>query len=140
MIERVFLIGAVAAGILLLGSGLSSSDAQPSGGSRPEGAAGPAVTGRVTYSTGRPAALVPVVLRSVDPAGRTHQMLTGQDGRFEFQAVAEGAHRLFEIRVYVDGERGRCEVLDRRDVPVGRKPVRLGDLKMTPKIIMPVGK
>ena len=139
MTQRKVLIGAVGAATVLAVSGLLISQARPGGdqsGER-EIKAG-TVRGRLVYSSGGPADRVPVVLRQVDPPRRSARELTGADGRFEFKGLAGGAYRLFEVRVYVDGGKGQCEVLEKRDLRLDGKPVQLGDLKLARKTIMPI--
>ncbi len=96
------------------------------------------VKGQLVYSNRQPVALVPVVLRNLDKEVPDRNVMTDEEGRFVIKGLRQGSYRLFEIRVYVDGGRGLCEVLERRDLDVDRTGVNLGVLKLKSKTIMPV--
>lgn len=97
------------------------------------------VQGRLVYSDGQPAARIPVVLRDLGEKMPDQNTITDAEGKFVVNGIRGGTYRLFEIRVYVDGGRGRCQVLERRDLRVDRARVNLGELKLKPKTIMPIG-
>jgi hypothetical protein len=97
------------------------------------------VQGRLVYSNRQPVSMVPVVLRDLDEERPEHNVMTDEEGRFAFEGLRQGSYRLFEIRVYVDGGRGRCEVLERREIDVNRPRVDLGELELKRRTIMPVG-
>lgn len=97
------------------------------------------VQGRLVYSDGQPVARVPVVLRNVYEETPDQNVMTDAEGKFVVDGITGGIYRLFEIRIYVDGGRGRCQVLERRYLRVDRARVDLGKLKLKRKTIMPVG-
>ena len=96
------------------------------------------VKGQLVYSNRQPVALVPVVLRNVYEETPDQTVMTDAEGKFVVDWITGGVYRLFEIRVYVDGGRGRCQVLERRYLRVDRAQVDLGKLKLKRKTIMPI--
>ena len=83
------------------------------------------VTGRLLDSHGEPGSRIPVVVRSIDPPKRSQQTFTDSDGRFAFEGLGHGTQRIFEIRIYVDGGKGQCEVLESRDFRFDGNPCTL---------------
>ncbi len=130
----LFAVAFVAAAVVAVSLVTGQTDGQPAATSG-EGS----VTGRFLYSSGAPAALMPLILRGVAPPRVVHRGITDDQGTFQITGVEDGAYRLFELRVYLNAAEGTCEVLSRRSVEVTGGTLDLGDLVLTARTIPPSG-
>ena len=105
----------VAAGVLAAGHLRGQTGAEPAPLRKGE------VAGLLVYSDGKPAGLLPLVMRHSARPEVVQKASTDARGAFRFKNVAPGTYRLFELRAYLDARTGKCEVLERRKLKITGK-------------------